>query len=82
MEEGETHVGHKVLMGQSPVDLEPLARIGLVASSVIPGTICRRARVDRAILSSAEMGARQCGAQEEGIWQKSLQNHLDSSLGG
>jgi hypothetical protein len=51
-----THVGDKVFMGQTPVELEPFAGIGRVAGRVVPGAIGRRAGVDRAILSANRDG--------------------------
>jgi hypothetical protein len=67
-------------MGQSPVELEPCASIARVEGRIIVGAIGRCARINRAILSSADTGARQRGAQEEGREQKIFQSHIRGSL--
>lgn len=67
-------------MGQPPVELESFAGIGRVEGRVVPGTIGRRAGVDRAVLSAIEMGIRQHGSQEERAGQKVSETHGDWCL--
>lgn len=76
-----THVGDKVCMGQTPVELELFASIGRVEGRVIPGAIGRCAGVDRAILSTIEIGIRQRGSHEEITRQKVSETHGDWCLG-
>lgn len=44
--ERETSVGHKVFLGQPPVELEPFTGVGRLEGRVVPGAIGRRARID------------------------------------
>ena len=54
----ETHVGRKVFIGQSLVELKPFAGVGQIEGRVVPDTIGRRAGVNWTILSSIDIGIR------------------------